>query len=139
MAVLIEAISVVVRRDAVEARFSGAMAGFLRTIPNRTFCNDQDLFRVGFMNFSDADAYVASLEAGGLTYRRNDATVDIAMVLQKKGPMTASPWLEYRDIESDVMKLSICWLAGGEPKGLAVPQGWTYEGSLSKDGPGFIP
>jgi tetratricopeptide (TPR) repeat protein len=140
MAVLIEAISVVVRREAVEARFAGGMPALLRTIPNQTACGDADLIRVGFMDTSDADAYVDALQAGGLMYRRDDTTVDLAVVIQRKGPTRASPWLEYADIETDGKKLSVCWLAGtGEQsKRIAVPEGWTYERSLSKDGPGFM-
>jgi hypothetical protein len=138
MAVLVEAISVVVRRDAVEARFAGGMPAFLQKIPNRTACNDSHLVRVGFMDTRDADAYVGSLESAGLTFRRDDVTVDLAVVIQVKGPTVASPWLEFKNIDTDGKKLSICWLAGQLPEGIAVPQGWTYERSFSASGPGFM-
>jgi len=105
MAVLVEAISVIVRREAVEARFVGGIPEFLRAVPNRTACNDNDLIRVGFMDTSDADAYVTSLVAAGLVFRRDDTTMDIAVVIQKKGPTLASPWLEYQDVETNGKKL----------------------------------
>jgi Tetratricopeptide repeat len=139
MAVLVEAISVIVRRNAVDVRFAGGISAFLRTFPNRAVCNDAELFRVGFMDSTDADAYVASLKSSGLVFLRDNATVDLAVVIQQKGPTVASPWLEYKNVETDGMKLSICWLAGNEPKTIAVPEGWTRERSLSAGGPSFLP
>ena len=38
MAVLVEALSVIVRRDAIESRFSGGWPKFLSSIPNSTLC-----------------------------------------------------------------------------------------------------
>lgn len=53
MAVLIEAISVVVRKDAIEKRFPGGWDSFLDEIPNNTLCTDGELVRVGFMSPQD--------------------------------------------------------------------------------------
>jgi hypothetical protein len=38
MAVLVEAMSVEVRRDAIDARYPGSWQGFLRAVLNRTLC-----------------------------------------------------------------------------------------------------
>ncbi len=65
MAVLVEAISVIVRRDAVNLRFSGGWREFLAIVPNSTLCSDEDLARVGFMSPLDIEAFVAFLERGG--------------------------------------------------------------------------
>lgn len=139
MAVLVEFISVIVRRDAVESRFVGGIPEFLKTIPNPAACHDRNLIRVGFMDTSDADAYVAALAARGLVVREDHAAADVTMVMQKKGPTIETPWLEYREIDADGKRVSICWLAGQEPGPIAVPDGWTYERSASKNGPGFLP
>lgn len=53
MAVLVEAISVIIRRNAIVERFVGGWDAFQQTIPNGTFCKDDDLVRVGFMTPND--------------------------------------------------------------------------------------
>ena len=70
MAVLVEAISVIVRRDAIDRRFSGGWREFLNAVPNNTFCADEDLARVGFMTPQDVEAFVRRLDCGGLTFVR---------------------------------------------------------------------
>ena len=47
MAVLVEAISVIVRRPAIDERFNGGWPAFLQAIPNRMGCHGNDLARVG--------------------------------------------------------------------------------------------
>jgi tetratricopeptide (TPR) repeat protein len=36
------------------------------------------------------------------------------------------------------MKVMACWPAGTKPQGIALPQGWNYEGSMSRQ-PGYAP
>ena len=134
MAVLVEAFSVVVRREAVEARFKGGMQAFIGSIPTSAVCADDDLVRVGFMDSTDVRAYVESLEAKGIEFCHEDVAIDLAVVDQHDGPTTSAPWLEFNKIETDGMKLSICWLAGKEPGGVAIPNGWTHERSLRASG-----
>lgn len=93
MAVLVEAISVIVRRDAITARFSGGWHQFLAIVPNSTMCSDEDLARVGFMSPPDIEAFVRRLEKGGLTFVRDGQAVDIVVVDQMRGPtMPAHGW-----------------------------------------------
>jgi hypothetical protein len=40
MAVLVEAISVIVRNDSVHRSFEGGWDAFLRTVPDRSYCAD---------------------------------------------------------------------------------------------------
>jgi|GEM_PF-185339 len=136
MAVLIEAISVIVRRAAVEKRFPGGWQGFLRQVPNRTLCSDHDFARVGFMSPADVEAYISTLEAGGLVFRKDGEAVDFAVVDQLRGPTIPTSWLEFGKLETDGMKVSACWPAGQSPTKIAFPEGWKYEGSLSAK-PGF--
>lgn len=136
MAVLVEAISVIVRRDAVEKRFPGGWRGFLRQVPNRTLCSDRDFARVGFMSPADVAAYTSTLEVGGLVFRKDGQAVDFAVVDQLRGPAISAPWLEFGKLETGGMKISACWPAGQSPKEIALPDGWKYEGSLSAK-PGF--
>jgi len=46
MAVLVEAISVIVRRPAIDERFNGGWPAFLEAIPHQMGCHDNDLTRV---------------------------------------------------------------------------------------------
>jgi hypothetical protein len=139
MAVLIEAISVVVRREGIENRFHGGTPVFERAIPTAASCHDDQLFCVGFMDSSDANAYVTTLEAAGLIYEQNGSAADISVVDQRNGPALPSPWLEFRNVEFNGMKLNLCWAAGSTPRKVSAPPNWKYEGSLSATGGGFMP
>jgi hypothetical protein len=131
VAVLVEAFSVVVRRDAIGERFAGGWHGFLDQVPNRTLCSAPELARVGFMSPADVEAYTSTLEAGGLLLRKDGKAVDFTVVDQLRGPTLPTPWLEFGKIETGGMKISACWRARQSPKQIAVPDGWKYEGSLS--------
>lgn len=144
MAVLVEAISVIVRRDAINARFSGGWRQFLAIVPNSTLCSDENLARVGFMSPPDIEAFVRRLERGGLTFVRDGQAVDIAVVDQMRGPTMPAEWLEFSHLTlgGTKNKVAACWLFEGPriaagihmpAKGmtLATPDGWTYENSLS--------
>lgn len=150
MAVLIEAISVVVRHDAIESRFKGGMAAFLKTIPNGTFCSDGQLARVGFMVPPDVSAWIDDLEAGGLRFVDEGKAVDLCVVDQLRGLTVPAPWLEYAKVGmgGKDQQVAACWLYEGERMGagihipaaglnLATPQDWTWEHSLSAS-PGFV-
>lgn len=136
MAVLVEAISVIIRRNAIVERFVGGWDAFQHNIPNGTFCKDDDLVRVGFMTPNDTRAYVSELESNGLIFQRGDKTVDMAVVDQLHGFTVPAPWLEFGTIQFKEMKIKACWLAGTTLKGVGFPAGWKYEKSLSQR-PGF--
>src|SRR5688500_16403385 len=138
MAVLVEVFSVVIRREAIEARFNGGMEAFLRTIPSAAVCGDGGLIRVGFMDPRDVDAYVERLEAEGLTSCHEEMAIDLAVVDQNKGPSTLAPWLEFKKAETDGMQMSVCWLGGKEPGRTAVLQEWTYATAASKSRARFV-
>ncbi len=147
MAVLVEAISVIIRRDAINARFSGGWRAFLEAAPNSTLCSDEHLTRVGFMSPADALVFIKQMEKGGLIFLRNGQAADIAIVDQLCGPTTPTEWLEfaYLPFEGPEDTVAACWLFEG-PQILAgigthlpglkfqlfTPVGWDYEDSLSK-------
>ena len=58
MAVLIEAISVVVRERAIAEKMKGGLPLFLRERPNLTHCADGQLHRLGFMTPHEVHDYV---------------------------------------------------------------------------------
>lgn len=138
MAVLIEAISVVVCRVAIDERFSGGWTAFFAAIPNRTMFGDGDLTVVSFMSPDDAESYIFYLESAGLDFNVGGTTGDIAVVDQVRGPTIPSPWLEFGEVDKDGNKVKACWLAGQEPGDVFAHRGWHYDGSLSQK-PGFVP
>jgi hypothetical protein len=136
MPVLIEAISVVVRKAAISNKLSGGWVEFLQHVPNRTLCFDDDLARVGFMTPDDVRAFVQELEAMGLTYVEGGEARDLAVVDQMAGPMITSTWIEMAQLPvgSGDQTVFACRLVGSADEELQVPSGWTYERSMSRHG-----
>jgi len=147
MAVLVEALSVIVRRDAIAVRFRGGWSSFFSIIPNNTFCADESLVRVGFMTPDDVESFIDKLEAGGLIIAGQEGWLDVAVVDQDMGPTLKAPWLQFARIGLDNTdyKVGSCWLRPpGKNVGagiympslsmsLATPKGWEYETSLSSE------
>ena len=69
MAVLCEAISVVARRDSIDAFYKGGWDTFQNDVPNATMCTDGELVRVGFMSPDAVGIYIEKLEANGLQFQ----------------------------------------------------------------------
>ena len=132
MAVLLEAISVIVRRDAIDRSYPGGWDAFLDAVPNQTLCHDSDLCRVGFMNPADVEAYVAALQNHGLVFQKDGEAVDLSVVDQLRGPTAPTPWLDFGTIQSPAMKIAACWPTGDHPNNIALPPGWAFEGSISE-------
>ena len=61
MAVLVEGISVLIRKDAVRNKMIGGEDRLRLLIPNATYCDDGELARVGFMTPTDVRAFVEEL------------------------------------------------------------------------------
>ena len=140
MAVLVEAISVIVRRPAIDERFNGGWPAFLQAIPNRTGCLDKHIVRVGFMSPDGVHAFVTMLEHEGLIFIRNREAVDIAIVDQMCGPTVPAPWLTVGKIQlfDSKIKVDACWLTGQAIDGISLPPNWQFDGSMSFT-PGFFP
>ena len=143
MAVLIEAISVVVRRDAIEHKIQGGWNSFLEVVPNRTLCFDDFLARVGFMSPVDVEKFCSDLQSLGLAFVENELFIDIAVVDQRQGPTLQCDWLQFKRVEffKPAMKIAACEFITpfGSPENpedrsltVSFPQNWTYENSLSK-------
>ena len=144
MAVLVEATSVIVRRDAIESKYRGAWRAFVADVPNATLCFDDEIARVGFMAPADVEAFVAQLESKGLRFLDGGRPVDLAVADQQRGFTTECDWLEFGKLRfGDKGKVSACWFFD-EPRimpglhlrglsmNLATPPGWQFEGSLSQ-------
>ncbi len=141
MGVLVEANSVIVKRESIGKKYPGGWPQFVTDAPNQTLCFDEHLARVGFMNDKDAEGYIRELEQRGLTYLQNDRAVDIVMAFQLGGLSARCEWADfghgYLDPE-DTQKISVCCASHEEIESVEVPEGWQFDGSLS-DAYSFTP
>lgn len=152
MALLIEAICVVIRCDAIKRKFAGGFDGFMRTLPNETLCVDESLARIAFMAPREASGYIAHLERSGLRLVKEDKSFDIVIVDQTMGPTSECDWLEFarvpykgEDGETVGTIATVTYKglpgqhrgqnetqAGTEPSPLVTHPNWKFAGSLSE-------
>ena len=142
MAVLVEGISVLVRKDSIQNKMTGGDARFRLLIPNSTFCEDDQLARVGFLDPADVGLYIDELKNVGLTFMENGKSIDIVVCDQQRGPTVDCDWLEFCHLQMEGGKVGAAWLFEGEriaagihmPSAsmkLATPPGWKFKDSLS--------
>lgn len=134
MAVLIEAISVVLRRAAIERTFPGGWSRFIDYVPSDTLCADDKLARVGFMSPSDVKSFIEAIEQMGLQYIRDGVAVDLVVVDQQRGPSVPCEWLEFGHVSIDEAenRVAVSRDTASNSNALATPEGWTFSGSLSE-------
>jgi hypothetical protein len=138
MAVLVEAISVIIRADAIASRHPGGWPAFRDDVPNGTLCADEEIVRVGFMAPLDVEGYVQQLDKRGLRHFREGKTIDLVVIDQTRGPTTSCDWVEFGKIPMGGGNVAACKLSDSSLDTLVTPHGWNYEGSLSETY-GFVP
>jgi hypothetical protein len=133
MAVLVEGISVIVRRAAISANYPGGWEAFVReTPPNRAFCYDANLARVGFMRPEDVKPYVKCLVRRGIARQTPARDGDLVVVDQIMGPTTRCDWVDGGWVELQGGKVAAVRLTGDTTNTITTPHGWKYKGSLSE-------
>jgi len=86
MAVLVDAISVVIRSDKAVAAFAVIVGRFQgKTVPKSSLCADGELVRVGVMTPEDAEQYVKKLRPTALIISKMSEQHDIVVVTQHSG------------------------------------------------------
>ena len=134
MAVLVEAISVVIKAEAIIKHYPGGWPAFEGNPPNGTLCADGELVRVGFMVPTDVKAFVDGLAKYGIRYQDNGKAADLVVVDQQRGFAVPCDWAEFRQgpLGGDPKKrVSGCSFVGSKVSKLVTPDGWRYEHSLS--------
>ena len=146
MAVLCEAISVIIKRKSIDEFFHGGWDKFLLSIQNPTFCTDGELIRIGFMSPDEVKHYVDWLIEEGLQWNFEDDRKqnDIAIVDQQRGLTMPCEWIEFSRLPmgKNGGSMAVCWLFEGERIGfglhmpsksldISTPEGWEFETSLS--------
>jgi tetratricopeptide (TPR) repeat protein len=134
VAVLIEAVCVVVRREAIDQKVPGGWEGFVQMVPNASFCYDDELARVGFMQEADAFTFVGHLSALGLAPPSERGAPDVDVVNQLQGSVFSAPWLVLGRLNTEQIGGEVCIaaLAGSSDAQCVAPGPWRYEGSLSQ-------
>ena len=132
MAVLVEALSVIVRREAIVRKDSGGWSAFVAAVSNPTFCADFELVRVGFMHPDDVGGFIRRLNARGLTFLDgHENAVDLVVIDQREGPTTPCSWVEYFRHQVPGGSVAAARLVGSKDQTLTCPDGWQFERSLS--------
>lgn len=131
MAVVIEAITIVVRRDAVRRAFGGDEAAFEALAPNRSGRKDAHLHALGFMDHRDAAAFVTrALEPRGLAWARGEEAIDLTIVDQFTGLQHYTSWLEVGQYPVEGGAVTAAWLKGTGPGALSTHAGWNLQGYM---------
>ena len=92
MSILIEAISVIVRNEALAARYPGGVARLRGRLPQSTRSAATAAWREsGFLSPRDVRFFVEMLESHGLVGQHGAASIDIAIVDQNQGPRPLLP------------------------------------------------
>lgn len=132
MSVLIEALTLVVRKRELDIRYPGGTDAFLQAAleleaPPRFICNgDPHLVNLSFSDPDHLAPCVALLEAHGFMDVDDGKLVDMAYVDQHFGPTMPCDWLEWRRHPDG---FTYAWLAGTEPGDMATDEDWTPERS----------
>lgn len=127
MAVLTEALSMIVRESTLGESYPGGSEAFIAAMsagecPARSVCSDGELVSASFHSAEDATAIAGRLEALGLVVVSDNVYVDIAFVDPRRGLCMHCEWLEWR---LDAEGYSYAWLAGTDCGELAAPPDWT--------------
>ena len=134
MPVLVEAISVIIKVEAIQSKFPGGWNGFENVVPNQTLCSDGEIARVGFMDPADAESFIEELTTSDLTFLLDGRFVDIAVVDQLQGPTAVCDWVEVGKVclEGDSSRqITAARLSRSQLTEFATPDYWQYGGSLS--------
>lgn len=144
MAILIEGITVIVRRPAVEERYAGGLEAFAAAAPTPLVCLDDDLIAVAFMDPGEAEEYCTGLAEAGIRFGDEERPPEVAIADQFHGLLTETDWIELArvDFDEEGHEITVAWfhegeehtgdLPGpGEELEVAVPEGWSYETSMS--------
>jgi hypothetical protein len=134
LAILIEALTVVIRCEAIVEKFAGGVEAFMASLPNKTLCSDGELACVSFMVPADVQVYVEYLKKNGLVYKQLDKSIDMVVVDQQSGMTTACDWADFGETDwnnNSSQPISVCCARPTKINQVVVPEGWSYEKSLS--------
>jgi hypothetical protein len=135
MAVLVEAISVILKSTSVDAKVPGGWEGFRRAVPFATVCADGELVRVGFLDPRHVASFVESLATVGMRHRDDSgAADDFVVVDQDRGPTTPCAWIDMARVPwqgDPKRRVLAARRKGSTGTTITVPDGWTWSTSYT--------
>jgi len=125
LAVLIEAVCAVVRRDAIDQRISGGWGAFTAAVPTGAFCFDDELASVGFMAVADAETFLVHMQSLGLRVTSGESEIDACLVEQLGRSGTPAPWLGTARMSLDEIggEVAVAFLKGTRERRIVMPWG----------------
>jgi tetratricopeptide (TPR) repeat protein len=132
MAVLVEGISVIARRERLDELFPGGHSQYIADCPNATACADTHLVRIGFMDPDAVRAHIRRMESLGFIHLdEHGAAGDIVVIDQLNGPTSRCDWAEYGHVTIKGNSIAVARLIGDESLQLITPSDWNYDKSLT--------
>ena len=133
MSILVEAVSVIILRSALERKYPGGFDAFMRllasrrSLEHRYVCSDPHLVSLSYFTPDAADRGAELLTHAGLIEIQDNEFIDFAIVDQQYGPTLQCLWLAW---DREPRGFTRAWLAGELPGGLSAPDGWTPDHAL---------
>jgi hypothetical protein len=136
MPIVVVAITVAVRCDAIEGKvgegYPGGLQGFENDAPNDTFSTDGELASCSFMSPQDAGDFINTIQSkSGLKFLvgEDNQAQDIVVVDQRQGPCNKCDWIHFGTQVIGDKVISFCWIGSNEVAGreLKGPSWWTPE------------
>ncbi len=139
MSVLVEAISLIVPRIALDLRYPGGTDGFIATLAHpsseqRHFCLDEDILSVSYITPDACDRAALALVNAGLIEVADGQFQEMAIVDQFRGPILQCQWLVW---SREPAGYTCAWLAAKNRGTLVTPDGWSVDQSLRLSRSGF--
>jgi len=129
VAVLVECTSVIVRVEALTKKYKGGAESYELACPNKTFCCDDVLTRVGFMNANDVRYWCMEVLAPlGIAFDQQARSPDVVIVDQLRGPSGPCDWILFGQSPDG---FSWCKADDDARDVFSAPPGWTPANSRS--------
>ncbi|MRR36497.1 hypothetical protein EG829_17870 [bacterium] len=134
MAVLVEALCVVIRRSTIDMKYPGGWEKFEADHRELPVCADDEITRVGFTLPMPMRLLIRELEKLGFEYMKDGRSAEIAIVDQSRGFMIPCDWLEYGHVTigDGRSRVAACRSSGSSSKSIVMPLGWRLKRSLSE-------
>lgn len=127
MAVLVEALSVVIKAKRLAESYPGGWEAFAGDAPNETLCSDGAVVRLGFMKRADVEACIRGLTLHGLVHLRDGRAEDIVVVDQHRGPIDRCDWIQFGKMQDPRGDISVCRLVGTTEDTFVAPAAWSHD------------
>lgn len=128
MSVVVEAFTLISRRETIDRTYPGGTPGFRLDFPE-SFAADEHLVRMGSTDPRDVRVTIDRLQELGVRYASRYEYLEMAVAIHGVGPSAGCSWLRFERRDD----YSVCWLEGEGEGTLATPPGWTPERSRGWD------